>query len=92
MKLVLALTKFVRDFIVNLSSEYNSEGSGEFIKVYVRGKCVNFSPGIINEFLKRNSSARTDKVSLDKIAKEITGGQVQIWPKQGLLASMKFKC
>lgn len=35
--------KLVKEFIVNLTIECNVEGRKEFIKVYVRGKCVDFS-------------------------------------------------
>lgn len=58
--------KLVNEFIDNLSSECNNEGSQEFMRVYVRGKCVRFSLIVINEYLERSTSARTEKVSLIK--------------------------
>lgn len=32
--------KLVKEFILNLSSDSNVEGSQEYLKVYIRGKCV----------------------------------------------------
>lgn len=47
---------------------------------------MKFSPITINEYLGRSKFAMSDKLpSIDKIAKEITGGQVKQWPKKGLL-------
>ncbi|XP_050914731.1 uncharacterized protein LOC127129621 [Lathyrus oleraceus] len=39
----------VKEFIVNLSEECSDGKSKEFRKVYVRGKCVTFSPSVINQ-------------------------------------------
>lgn len=44
----------VKEFIVNISKECYNKRSKEFIKVYVRGKCVEFSPKIINRFMGRS--------------------------------------
>ncbi|XP_050875314.1 uncharacterized protein LOC127078947 [Lathyrus oleraceus] len=41
----------VKEFIVNLSPECNVEGSQEYMKVCVRGKCVKFSPFIIDAYM-----------------------------------------
>jgi hypothetical protein len=35
--------KFVKEFIVNITEDC-SEGSEEFGQVYMRGRCVKFSP------------------------------------------------
>ncbi|XP_050878663.1 uncharacterized protein LOC127082469 [Lathyrus oleraceus] len=85
----------VKEFLVNISSDCNVEGSEKYMKVYVRGSCVKFSPKIINEYLGRTKFAVYDDIpSIDKIKKEITGGQVKQWPKKGLLStgslSMKY--
>lgn len=69
--------KLVNEFNVNISTECN-----------VRGKCVKFSPSIINDYLARRNSTKYDTIpSIDKITKEIIGGQVKHWPKKGLLSS-----
>lgn len=60
--------KLVKEFIVNLTVEYNIEGINTYIKVYDIGKFVKFSPSIINDYLGRSKSAWSDKVpSIDKI-------------------------
>lgn len=60
---------------MNLSPDCNVEGSQEYIKVYVRGKCVKFSHYIIDAYLGRTKLAESVKVlSMDKIAKEINAG------------------
>ncbi|XP_050890684.1 uncharacterized protein LOC127096112 [Lathyrus oleraceus] len=54
----------VKEFIVNLSEECADGKSKEFRKVYVRGKCVNFSPSVINKYLGRPDEAQPE---LEKI-------------------------
>ncbi|MCH85828.1 envelope-like protein [Trifolium medium] len=79
--------KLVREYIVNITDEC-SEGSDEFKKVYVRGKCIKFSPTTINEYQGRNNEAETEEVDLlKKVTEEITGGQIMHWPKKGLLST-----
>jgi hypothetical protein len=41
----------VKEFIVNITEECNMEGSREHQKVYARGKYIEYSPTIINEYL-----------------------------------------
>lgn len=80
--------KLVKEFIVNIIIECNFEESKEYRKVYVRAKCVKFSPSIINEYLGKRTSVGSYKVpNIAKIAKEITGGQVKQLPKKRLLSS-----
>ncbi|XP_050918842.1 uncharacterized protein LOC127136306 [Lathyrus oleraceus] len=50
----------VKEFIVNLSKECVDGKSKEFRKVYVRGKCVNFSPSVINKYLGRPDVAQPE--------------------------------
>ncbi|XP_050889827.1 uncharacterized protein LOC127095135 [Lathyrus oleraceus] len=66
----------VKEFIVNLSGEYVDGKSKEFKKVYVRGKCVNFSPSVINKYLGR----------LDEAQPEL---EVRKWPLKGKLVASK---
>ncbi|KAK2374760.1 hypothetical protein QL285_075700 [Trifolium repens] len=77
----------VKEFIVHITSAC-SEGSEEFRKVRVRGKDVKFSPTTINEYLGRNPIIEGDEAELVReVTKEITGGQVNEWPKKGLLST-----
>ncbi|XP_050897106.1 uncharacterized protein LOC127103912 [Lathyrus oleraceus] len=53
--------------------ECDNNRSTKFRKVYVRGRCVDFSPEIINRFLGRNEEEQDEvKVSDNVIFREIT--------------------
>ncbi|XP_057444278.1 uncharacterized protein LOC130736465 [Lotus japonicus] len=83
--------KLVREFLVNLSVEVGLPESVEFRKVFVRAKCVEFSPVVINKALGRSAVEFVDEeLSLDVIAKEITAGQVKKWPIKKLLSTGKL--
>ncbi|XP_050875371.1 uncharacterized protein LOC127078997 [Lathyrus oleraceus] len=45
----------VKEFIVNIPEDISDKNNKEFCKVYVRGKCITFSPTVINNFLGRNN-------------------------------------
>ncbi|XP_057452375.1 uncharacterized protein LOC130744200 [Lotus japonicus] len=84
-------THLVREFIVNIPTDCDDESSSEYRKVYVRGKCVNFSPEVVNEFLGRSPVAGNDEEpELDRVAKTLTGKMVMKWPKKGLFPSGKL--
>ncbi|KAK2361917.1 hypothetical protein QL285_087022 [Trifolium repens] len=77
----------VKEFIVNITSAC-SEGSEEYRKVRIRGKEVKFSPTTINEYLGRDPTIEGDEADLvNEVTKEITGGQVEVWLKKGLLST-----
>ncbi|XP_057452374.1 uncharacterized protein LOC130744199 [Lotus japonicus] len=80
--------KLVKEFLVNLTDDVGIPGSVEFRKVYVRGKCVTFSPAVINQALGRSDVEFVEEeLSLDKVAKELTTGQVKKWPAKKLLST-----
>ncbi|XP_057444221.1 uncharacterized protein LOC130736402 [Lotus japonicus] len=67
---------------------FSSGRSPEFRKVYVRGRCVTFSPAGINQALGRSAVEFVEEeLSLDTIAKELTAGQVRKWPAKKLLST-----
>ncbi|KAH1262383.1 hypothetical protein GmHk_02G005020 [Glycine max] len=81
----------VREFIVNIPSDITNRKSDEYQKVFVRGKCVRFSPAVINKYLGRPTNGVIDiAVSEHQIAKEITAKRVQHWPKKGKLSAGKL--
>ncbi|KAH1247528.1 hypothetical protein GmHk_06G017418 [Glycine max] len=81
----------VREFIVNIPSDISNRKSDDYQRVFVRGKCVRFSPAVINKHLGRPTDGMVDiDVSEDKIAKEITAKRVQHWPKKGKLSAGKL--
>ncbi|XP_050889998.1 uncharacterized protein LOC127095336 [Lathyrus oleraceus] len=81
----------VKEFIVNLSEEYADGKSKEFRKVYVRGKCVNSSPSVINKYLGRPDEAQPELEVIDnKICQVITANQVRKWPLKGKFVASKL--
>ncbi|XP_057452268.1 uncharacterized protein LOC130744091 [Lotus japonicus] len=84
-------THLVRDFIMNIPTDCDDESSYEYRKVYVRGKCVNFSPEVVNEFLGRRLVAGLDEEpKLNRVSTTLTGKMVKKWPKKGFLPSGKL--
>ncbi|XP_050916693.1 uncharacterized protein LOC127131842 [Lathyrus oleraceus] len=74
--------------IDNISFHSVENRSKEFRKVYVRGKCVDFSPEIINRFLGRNEEEQVEvEVSDNVIYIDITAKQVKEWPKKGKMSA-----
>ncbi|KAL5179402.1 hypothetical protein HKD37_01G000714 [Glycine soja] len=81
----------LREFIVNIPSDITNRKSDDYQKVFVRGKCVRFSPAVINKYLGRPTDGVVDiTVSEHQIAKEITAKQIQHWPKKGKLSAGKL--
>ncbi|XP_050876053.1 uncharacterized protein LOC127079720 [Lathyrus oleraceus] len=81
----------VKEFIVNVSEECVDGKSKEFRKVYVRGKCVNFSHSVINKYLGRPDVAQPElEVTDNKICQVITANQVRKWPLKGKLVASKL--
>ncbi|XP_058760696.1 uncharacterized protein LOC131634029 [Vicia villosa] len=50
----------VKEFIVNLHEDCGNKKVKDYLKVFVRGKCVNFSPSVINKFLERSNEAQPE--------------------------------
>lgn len=63
----------VKEIIVNVSKYYESKMSKEYMKVYVRGKCVEFSPKVINRFMGRSDEEKAEVEVTDNVVyREIT--------------------
>jgi len=78
----------VKVFIVNIHKHCDSPLSKEYRKVFVCGKCVEFSPKVINSFLSRNEKACAEvEVTDNQVCKEITANQVNQWHIKGKLSS-----
>ncbi|XP_058758493.1 uncharacterized protein LOC131631746 [Vicia villosa] len=74
----------VKEFIVNLHEDCGNKETEEYLKVFARGKCINFSPTVINKFLERSNEAQPELEVFDnQMCKEITVGQVKTWPVKG---------
>lgn len=57
----------VKEFIVNISKDCDSKMSKEYMKIYVRGKCVEFSPEVINMFMGRSEEEQDCKMLKSKV-------------------------
>ena len=95
MKTVVALPQcyegLVKEFIVNIPEDIYEKSSREFCKVFVRGKCVKFSPSIINKFLGRGTDGGVDLETTDnEVCRIITAGQVKEWPSRNHLSAGKL--
>ncbi|XP_058768704.1 uncharacterized protein LOC131642477 [Vicia villosa] len=79
-----------KEFIVNLSQDCADGRTDDFHKVYVRRKCIEFSPTAINHYLGRNAKAQPElEVTDNEVCNTITGGKVKKWPiKSKLSASL----
>ncbi|XP_058746561.1 uncharacterized protein LOC131619489 [Vicia villosa] len=83
--------KLVKEFVVNLSEDCGNSRSVDFIKVFVRGKCVSFSPSVINKFSERTDEAQTELEVIDnKVCQVITTKQVNSWPLKEKLTASKL--
>ncbi|XP_058741248.1 uncharacterized protein LOC131613611 [Vicia villosa] len=65
--------------------------SADYKKVFVRGKCVLFSPYVINKFLGRTDEAQTElEVTDNQVCQLITTKQVKSWPMKEKLTASKL--
>ncbi|XP_058741115.1 uncharacterized protein LOC131613463 [Vicia villosa] len=83
--------KLVKEFVVNLSEDCGNSRSANYRKVFVRGKCVSFSPSVINKFLGRTDEAQTElEVTDNQVCQVITAKQVKGWPMKDKLTASKL--
>ncbi|XP_050895219.1 uncharacterized protein LOC127101820 [Lathyrus oleraceus] len=81
----------VKEFITNISEDIADKNNKEFCKVFVRGKCITFSPTVINNFLGRRVEGASELEATDnKVCREITARQVKGWPIKKHLPSGKL--
>ncbi|XP_058726172.1 uncharacterized protein LOC131597493 [Vicia villosa] len=74
-----------------LIKEFVASRSVDFRKVFVRGKCVSFSPFVINKFLGRADEAQPEiEVTDNKVCQVITAKQVNSWPLKEKLTASKL--
>ncbi|XP_058760249.1 uncharacterized protein LOC131633568 [Vicia villosa] len=83
--------KLVKEFVVNLSEDCGNSKSVYYRKVFVRGKCVSFSPYVINQFFRRTDEAQTElEVTDNQVCQVITAKQVKSWPMKEKLTASKL--
>jgi hypothetical protein len=80
--------KLVKEFIVNIAEDCDNKLSKEYQRVFVRGKCVEFSPAIINMYLGRKEDGYSElKIHNNEVCKTITANQVKVWSMKGKVPS-----
>ncbi|KAK2428548.1 hypothetical protein QL285_027061 [Trifolium repens] len=81
--------KLVKEFIVNIGEDCNNKLSKEYHQVFVRGKCVQFSPAVINAYLGRREYGYPGfEPTNNQVYKTITANQVKVWPLKGKVPSV----
>ncbi|PNY16757.1 envelope-like protein, partial [Trifolium pratense] len=95
MKTVCGLDKcydrLVKEFLINVAKNCDDPESPEYRQVFVRGKCVKFSPSVINQCLQRNTEELADlEVTDNEICKTITGGKLKVWPSKAKLSATQL--
>ncbi|KAK2367196.1 hypothetical protein QL285_080507 [Trifolium repens] len=80
--------KLVKEFVVNIGEDCDNRLSKEFHQVFVRGKCVNFSPAVINSYLGRKEDGYSGfEPTTNQVCKTITANQFKVWPLKGKVPS-----
>jgi hypothetical protein len=80
--------KLVKEFVVSIAEDCDNKPSKEYQQVFVRGKCVEFSPAIINMYLGRKEDGYSElKIHNNEVCKVITANQVKVWPMKGKVPS-----
>ncbi|KAK2401666.1 hypothetical protein QL285_051246 [Trifolium repens] len=80
--------KLVKEFTVNIGEDCANRLSNEYHQVFVRGKCINFSPVVINSYLGRKEDGYPGfEPTNNQICKTITANQVKVWPLKGKVPS-----
>ncbi|XP_050908902.1 uncharacterized protein LOC127122644 [Lathyrus oleraceus] len=73
----------VKEFIVNIPEDIADKNIKGFCKVFVRGKCITFSPNVINKFLGRSIEGAGElEATGNEVCREITARQVKEWPSK----------
>ncbi|XP_050897022.1 uncharacterized protein LOC127103824 [Lathyrus oleraceus] len=80
-KVVACYEGLVKESIVNIPEDIADKNNKEFCKVFVRGKCITFSPTVINNFMGRKVEGAGELEATDnEVYREITARQVKGWP------------
>ncbi|XP_045798045.1 uncharacterized protein LOC123892291 [Trifolium pratense] len=87
----LALERNLKDDILQCQSVVEAieyAASHEYRQVFVRGKCVKFSPTVINRHMQRNTDeVAALKVTDNEVCKVLTGGRIKVWSTKAKLAA-----
>jgi hypothetical protein len=95
MKTVSALPQcfegLVKEFVVNIPEDIADKNNKEFCKVFVRGRCVRFSPTVINKFLGRGTEGVVELEATDnEVCRTSIAGKVKEWSSKKHLSAGKL--
>ncbi|KAA0054586.1 uncharacterized protein E5676_scaffold22G00170 [Cucumis melo var. makuwa] len=80
--------QLIREFIVNLPTDFNEPSSPNYQTVHIRGLKFTISPTVINGFLGNAVSINfsSSSPSTDFLASVLSGGTLSSWPINGIPA------
>ncbi|XP_050941312.1 uncharacterized protein LOC127149570 [Cucumis melo] len=80
--------ELIREFIVNLSSDFNDPSSPDYQTVHIRGLKFKISLAVINEFLGNNiePDCSPSNPSNEVLVFVLSGGTLSSWPVNGISA------
>lgn len=68
----------VKDIVVSVPTGCDDANDKDYKTVIVRGKMVNLSSNVINEFIRRSVEPQPElEVTDDQVCREVTGEQVK---------------
>ena len=81
-------SQLIREFIVNLSSDFNDPSSPDYQTVHIRGLKFKISLAVINEFLGNNiePDCSPSNPSNEVLVFVLSGGTLSSWPVNGISA------
>ncbi|MCH93886.1 envelope-like protein, partial [Trifolium medium] len=83
--------RLVKEFLANIGTEFNYPMDAEYRQVFVRGRCINFTPCLINQYLGRSTEEAAEiQVTDDEVRRTITRNQVKKWNKKQPIAATKL--
>ena len=80
--------QLIREFIVNLTFEFNDPSSPDYQTVHIRVSMFKISPTIINGFLGSSVTAafRPSEISNDVLPLVLSKETLSVWPVNGIPA------
>ncbi|XP_050946551.1 uncharacterized protein LOC103495162 [Cucumis melo] len=78
--------QLIREFVVNLPTDFNDSSSPDYQTVHIRGFKFSITPAVINGFLGNAVSINfaPSSPSTDVLASELSGGTLSSWPLNGI--------
>lgn len=80
--------RLIREFIMNLPSDFNDPSSLNYQLVHIRGSQFKISPSIINSFIGNDisSDSTASQSSNEELDFILSGGTLSVWSVNGIPA------